>query len=263
MLVKIIDVAGSTVAYAAAGQGAGLVLVHGTSMTGRGNFGHVVDRLTDRWRVVLPDYAGSGVSTLPDGDLSLDLAVAQIAAVIRDAADTPIDLLGDSLGAMVSAATAARHPELVRRLVLIAPWSDSNDARHQLAFATWERLVAQDVELGNRYGLLMALSPAFLTSLGSEAMDGFAAADPPKDTLRRIRLGRRVDVRAEAATITAPTLIIAGAYDYLVADYQSHGMHGLIPDSRYASVPSGHGVLLEQPDAVIPLVRDFLLEGHS
>lgn len=262
-VVTTIAVAGSTVDYTTAGEGPGLVLVHGTSATGHSNFGPVLDRLTDQWRVVLPDYAGSGATTLPDDEITLDLAVEQIAAVISDAGDTAVDLVGDSLGAMVAAATAARHPDLVRGLVLIAPWSDSTDARHQLAFATWERLVAQDAELSNRYGMLMALSPAFLAAMNSEALDEFAALDrPPHGTVDRIRLDQRIDVRADAATITAPTLIIAGAHDYLVPEYQSRGMHELIPGSRYVSVPSGHGALLEQSDAVVALVRDFLLEDR-
>jgi pimeloyl-ACP methyl ester carboxylesterase len=238
--------------YTTAGDGPGLVLVHGTSMTGRANFGHVVDRFTDRRRVILPDYAGSG-------ELSLDLVVDQIASVIRDAAEGPVDLLGDSLGAMVAAATAARHPALVRGLVLIAPWSDSADPRHQLAFGTWARLVELDPELGNRYGLVMALSPAFLNAMTSAALDGFAAQAPPSNTLQRIRLDQRLDIRAEAATIIAPTLIIRGEHDYLVPEYQSRGLHELIVGSEYASVPSGHGALLEAPDAVVDLVRDFLL----
>ncbi|MFI9384508.1 alpha/beta fold hydrolase [Kutzneria sp. NPDC052558] len=259
--MKTISVLASTVDYTVVGDGPGLVLAHGTSMTGQANFGHVVDRLADRWRVVVPDYAGSGATVLPDGELTLDLAVAQLAAVIRDAGAGPVDLVGDSLGAMVATATAARHPDLVRRLVLIAPWSDSSDPRHQLAFGLWARLLTDDPTLSNRFGLLMALSPGFAATLTADMLAGFAAQDPPKDTARRIHLDQHLDIRADASVITAPTLIIAGRNDYLVPEYQSRGLHDLIPGSRYESVTSGHAALLEQPDAVIALIRAFLLDS--
>src|SRR6266545_6322652 len=105
---------GTTVPYTATGTGSGLVLLHGTSLDAETNWGHLVDRFTDQRRVVVPDYA----------------------AVIRDAGEAPVDVVGYSMGAVVAAATAAAHPELVRRLVLIAGWVNSDDARFQLAFDT-------------------------------------------------------------------------------------------------------------------------------
>ncbi|MEO6921577.1 MAG: alpha/beta hydrolase [Collimonas sp.] len=118
--MSTISVAGTTVHYTTSGTGPGLVLVHGTSIGTQANFGHVVERFTDQRQVISPDYAGCGNSTIPPGDLTLDILVEQIAGTIRHAADGPVDLLGDSLGAVVAAATAARYPSLVRRLVLVA-----------------------------------------------------------------------------------------------------------------------------------------------
>ena len=115
-----ISAAGTTVHYSTAGKGPGMLLVHGTSIGAQANFGHVVERFTDQRQVFSPDYAGCGNSTIPPGDLKLDTLVEQIAATIRHASDGPVDLLGDSLGAV--AATAARYPALVRRLVLVAGW---------------------------------------------------------------------------------------------------------------------------------------------
>jgi pimeloyl-ACP methyl ester carboxylesterase len=248
------------VSYTTSGTGTGLVLVHGTSMDGSANFGHVVDRFAKERQVILPDYGGCGESAIPDGELTLDTLVGQLATVIATAGG-PVDLLGDSLGAMVAAATAARYPELVRRLVLVAGWADSGDARHQLVFGTWARLVELDPELGNRYGLAMALSPGFLSSLGEDTIARFAAAAPPADTLRRIGLDLRVDIRAEARRISAPTLVIRGEADYLVPEYQSLALRELIPGSAYAEVESGHGALLERSDEVVELARRFFSAG--
>ena len=62
-----ISVAGTTVPYSASGTGRALVLLHGSSIDAQGNFGHIVEHFTDQRRVICPDYAGCGQSTLPGG----------------------------------------------------------------------------------------------------------------------------------------------------------------------------------------------------
>ena len=253
-----ISVAGTQVCYTATGDGPGLVLVHGTSANGRSNFGHVVDRFVDQRCVVTPDIGGSGDSTIPDGPLALDTLVEQIAGTIGHAAPAPVDLLGDSLGAVVAAATAARYPSLVRRLVLVAGWVDSADPRHQLAFSTWARLERDDAQLGNRYGLSLAVSPGFLTALGPKTIAEVVRQPTPADTERRIDLGLRIDIRDAARTITAPTLVISGRHDFLVPGYQTRALHELIPHSEYVEIDAGHAAFLEKPDELVAIVRTFL-----
>jgi pimeloyl-ACP methyl ester carboxylesterase len=118
---------GTQVAYDALGEGPGLALLHGTSLDPATNFGHVTQRLSARRRVITPEYGGCGLSTIPPGPLSLEVAVEQIAAALGDAFDGPVDLVGESLGAVVAAATAARYPGLVRHLILVAGWASSAD----------------------------------------------------------------------------------------------------------------------------------------
>ncbi|WP_394840116.1 alpha/beta hydrolase [Pendulispora rubella] len=256
-----ITISGTTVSYTKVGKGPGLVLVHGTSLDGTSNFAHIVPRFSDARTVVALDYAGAGASTIPEGDLTLDLLVDQVAGAIRHASDGPVDLLGDSLGAVVAAATAARHPALVRRLVLVAGWAYSGDPRHQLMFGTWARLEGLDSELGNRFGMAMALRPEFLTALGHENIARALMQKTPPNTLRRIELGLRVDIRDEAKKIVAPTLIIQGTDDYLVPEYQSRALRESIDGSRYASVESGHGIFFEKADDVVALARTFLFDS--
>jgi pimeloyl-ACP methyl ester carboxylesterase len=256
--MTIIAAAGTQVAYATVGDGPGLVLVHGTSIDARANFGHVVERFSDRWQVISPDYAGCGDSTLPDGDFELGVLVEQITAAIRHAGNGPVDLVGDSLGAVVAAATAASHPELVRKLVLVAGWADSSDPRHQLVFGTWARLTSLDPELANRYVMSLAVDPRFLTSLGHETIAAFLKQPAPPHTRRRIELGRRIDIRQMAREIMAPTLVVRGSHDYLIPGYQTLALHEAIRNSRCMEIDSGHAAFLEKADVLVPLIRTFL-----
>lgn len=141
--MPVVKEMGTTVPYTVTGTGPGLVLLHGTSGDAETHWAHLVDRLTDARRVIVPDYAGSGKSTTGDGDLTVDLLVEPATAVIRDAGGGRVDLAGFSMGAVVAAA----HPELVRRLILIAGWANSDDARFRVAFGTWARLADLDPDL--------------------------------------------------------------------------------------------------------------------
>ncbi|MGI5327732.1 alpha/beta fold hydrolase [Actinomadura nitritigenes] len=256
-----VHVRDTEVAYRRAGDGIGLVLLHGTNSDGASGFGHLVDRFTDRRTVITPDYAGAGHSTVPDGPLSLDLLVDQVAAVISDAGDSPVDLLGTSLGAVVAAATAASRPGLVRRLVLVAGWVSSRDARHRLVFETWKRLQDLDPELSTRFGMSLAFSPHFLSGLGPERVSALTTRRFPADTDRRIDLGLRIDLEGVLPRITAPTLVIGLTQDALVPVDHSRALHKMIPVSRYAEIDSGHAVQLERPKELTRLARAFLLES--
>ncbi|MER7176148.1 alpha/beta fold hydrolase [Streptomyces mesophilus] len=260
--MPVISTAGTKVPYSVVGSGPGLVLLHGTNSDGASAFGHLAPRFPGR-RVVTPDYAGSGASTIPDGPLQLEVLVQQAAAVARTAAEEPVDLLGHSLGAVVAAALAADHPELIRRLVLIAPWADGEDPRHRLVFETWRRLEDVDPELSLRYGLSVAFSPRFLSGLGHDRLAQLAGGTFPPATDRRIDLDLRLDLRDRLPRIIAPTLVIGLTQDYLVPAERAMAVHAAIPSSRYAELDSGHAVLLEQPGQLLGLVRDFLDKEHA
>jgi pimeloyl-ACP methyl ester carboxylesterase len=106
--------------------------------------------------------------------------------------------------------------------------------------------------------LALAVQPAFLTALGSETLAALLRASPAPNTHRRIALGLTINIRDLVKSIAAPTLIIRGACDVLIPEYQTRVLHELIRDSQYVAVDSGHGVFLEQPDAVCNFVVEFL-----
>lgn len=256
--MPIAETMGTRVPYTVTGTGQGLVLLHGTSGDAETNWAHLVDRFTDARRVIVPDYAGSGKSTTGEGDLTLDLLVEQAAAVIRGAGNSPVDLAGFSMGAVVAAATAAAHPDLVRRLVLIAGWVNSDDARFQVAFGTWARLENLDPDLYVRVPSLLAFSPPFLSGLGHEGLAALLSLKPPEATRRQVELDLHTDITALLARITAPTLVIGCTRDFLVPVEHARELHNGIAGSIYAELDSGHVVMHERPGELVRLIRDFL-----
>jgi pimeloyl-ACP methyl ester carboxylesterase len=254
-----VKVADADVNYTTTGSGPGLVLVHGTAGSGERHFGHLVDRFAGDYTVVRPDYSGSAETTDAGGDLTVETLAGQVAGATRAAVPGPVDLLGFSLGAVVAAATAALHPGLIRRLVLLAGWPHGDDARHRLTFELWRDVLAADPALFPRLAVLQGFTPPFLSRLGQEGVDAAVASVTPSPGLhRQIDLDLRADITGLLPQITGPTLVIGLTRDQIVPVERARALHDAIPGSRYAELDSGHLALFERPDELMDLVRDFL-----
>ena len=259
-----VDADGAAVHYTATGQGPGLVMVSGTGLDAHTSYGHIAPAFENRRTVILPDYAGSGLTLDPAGPLSVELLAAQVAAVTGQAADEPVDLVGYSLGAVVAAAVAALHPHLVRRLVLVAGWLGPDNSRHQLAIDLWQRLEQTDHDLFNRFLQLICFSAPFLSAIGDEGVAQLVAGAPPvtEGMRRHMDLDRHADLRDLAPKIAAPTLVIGLTHDQVVPVGQARRLHEAIPGSRFATIDSGHGVIFERPEELVAAVQGFLFDDQ-
>ncbi|WP_431683909.1 alpha/beta fold hydrolase [Kitasatospora sp. KL5] len=95
-----------------------VVAVHGITANALA-WGEVADRIAGRVALVAPDLRGRAGSRTVDGPFGLARHADDVAAVISALAPGPVVLVGHSMGAWVSALTAVRHPELVRRVLLV------------------------------------------------------------------------------------------------------------------------------------------------
>lgn len=101
----------------------------GTVVVFHGNAGHAGHRgfyaqalLPLGWRVLLAEYPGYGARDGALGEESLVSDAQALLALARQQFGAPLIVLGESLGAGVGAAAAARDPATVSALVLITPW---------------------------------------------------------------------------------------------------------------------------------------------
>ena len=108
------------IAIDAAGDGEPLVLLHGVGAS-RNIWQHATPQLARTRLVLAPDLPGFGESPPVAAGFDLDRTADALADAIVARAAQPFDLVGNSLGGAVAAVLACRRPELVRRLVLVAP----------------------------------------------------------------------------------------------------------------------------------------------
>lgn len=124
---QFLTIDGHRVHYVMAGSGPDLVLIHGASGNTR-DFTHaMVERLSNRYRVILFDRPGLGYTDRID---PAGATLAQQADLLRRAAaelgaDRPL-VFGHSYGGAVALAWAVHHPETLTGLTLSAaasnPW---------------------------------------------------------------------------------------------------------------------------------------------
>jgi pimeloyl-ACP methyl ester carboxylesterase len=113
------EVNGINLYYEIHGAGRPLVLLHGGLGSGE-MFGPVMPKLTEHHQVIAPDLQGHGRTADIDRPLDIRLMADDIAALIDHLGLDKPDVVGYSLGGGVAFQVAVRHPDKVRRLVLVS-----------------------------------------------------------------------------------------------------------------------------------------------
>ena len=198
------------------------VLVHGLGM-GHLYWGDLVDQLAQTGRVLALDLPGFGDSprprTVPTIPESADLLVAMLRS---EGLDHPV-LIGHSSGAQVVAEVAARHPELVDRIVLIGP---SVNPQERTVVQQAARFV-QDVAVIDPTALEAGARAYAETGLG------WVTAN-----LRPMLEHRMEHVLPR---VRAETLVIRGEKDRVVPRSWAEAVASLVPHARYAELADrGH-----------------------
>lgn len=250
------------VAYEVQGDAGGdpIVLVHGTTGN-RLTWMLQTPVLVPSFRVVLPEFTGSGETRDPGGPLEVDDLVAQISAVIDDVGAERVHLGGYSLGAVVAAALAAASPERVRSLALVCGWART-DAQMRFQFDLWQRLLATDPELFARYALTDGFTSSWFEMVGEgcEAVVGLAAAGLAPGSDRQSELDARVDIADRLSAITAPTIVIGGVHDRFVPVQHSRALADAIAGAELVEVDAGHTMPAEKGPELGALLLDFFTD---
>jgi len=104
---------------------------------------------------LIPDLPGHGRSDRPiDFDYTLPAMADAVAALLWETGGPPREIVAHSLGGSIAIHLSERHPELVRRLVLVEPAIDVPEVRaddiamapeEELEQGGWDRLLAREI----------------------------------------------------------------------------------------------------------------------
>ena len=146
------DVNGINLYYEIHGAGRPLVLLHGGLGSGE-MFGPALPALAAGHQVILPDLQGHGRTADIDRPIDVQLMADDIAALITHLGLEKPDVVGYSLGGGVAFFTAVKHPEQVRRMVMV-----STNMRRS---AIYPEMLAQQGQVGPEAAEFMKDTPMY------------------------------------------------------------------------------------------------------
>lgn len=206
-----------------------LVCVHGLSGSSRW------------WSRLLPRLERGGPVVLLDLPRSLHpRRLEEWVSGQLEAVEHPVDLVGHSLGALVSVRVAGLRPELVRRLVLIAP--PGIRGRRSTSAYLWPLLRT-----------LARSRPGFLATLTTDAV-----RTGPRNIVRGGAHVAAADVRGDLGAVEAPTLLVWGAHDRIVPAADGPAWRDRLPHARLVVLPrAGHVPMVDAPEALADAINAF------
>lgn len=241
------------VAYDSKGSGAPVVFLASGGHDAH-DFDELRQRLPGRFRSIAIDWPGHGDSPAwrdPPGEVQLTRMVEE---VIDALCPTGAVLVGNSIGGNVSARLASTRSDLVKGLMII----DSSGFERPLghagrAFCT----------LMSHPGFVRAIYPLFSKLYMRARTDADRRARASAIALTRTENGARAlsamwqsfklpshDLRSRASSIAAPTVLVWGRHDPIVAPKCGRAANELIAGSKLVLVDSGHAPQTTIPDAV-------------
>lgn len=269
-----------------------LVLVHGLDGSAA-NWWDVAPELARDHRVVAPDLPGFGRTRLRRRWRSLiahaDLTIAVAQRSVDARPERRVVLVGNSMGGPVVLAAAARHPDLVAGVVLVAPALPRPGAPRidtswlpvvlpmRLPVLPWlEPLRRHRQEPATRVRALLDLCYADGNRESPEAFAEMVEVAADRRTLDHLRgwtgaarslfswLCRRGAFHDLADRVATPVLVLEGGADPIVPAADVGAACERHPRWRRVTLPGvGHVPQLEAPDAVIAHVRDFTTAGAA
>jgi proline iminopeptidase len=249
-----------------------LLLLHGGPGFDHSLFKPWFGRFADTHQVVYLDHRGQGRSDQRDDSTNwlLDTWADDVARFCEALEISKPVVLGNSFGGMVAIHAAARHPDLVSKLIL-----SSTAARMVL-----EDVLAMFQKLGGDE--IRAIAEKFWTAPDDDVRAEYMTRCLPLYTQhskniteggQRARMNMRVgdffilgeqramDLRDDLTKIRVPTLVLAGEHDPVCPPSAQHEIVDALHPShvRFELFDDcGHGTYRDQPERTEAVLRDFL-----
>jgi 3-oxoadipate enol-lactonase len=237
------------------GAGAPVLLVMGLGMNATG-WWRTVPVLSESLRVLAFDNRGVGRSSRPPGPYSV-AQMADDAVAVLDAAEVErAHVYGISLGGMIAQEIALRHPSRVGALVLGAttPGGDAAVSADDETLAFFRRRGEMPAEeavwasVPYNYGPRTRSEKAHL--IGEDILQRLRFPIEPEPYNAQLAAALGHDAHARLGDIAAPTLVVHGEADRMVAPANARLLADAIPDAELLLLPdAGHLYPTDAPAA--------------
>lgn len=249
------DVNGLKMYYEVYGKGKPIVLLHGSYMTIPLNWAQIIPLLAKDRMVIAAEMQGHGRTRDISREFSYEAMADDVSGLLTHLKIDSADILGYSMGGGVAFQVAVRHPEQVRRLVIL-----SGTYAHD---GWWPDVEAMYASINADMFKGSSIQKQY-DSLGNDP------AHFPEFVKKVISIDLKpYDWSKDVKKINAPMFMAIGdadgvRYEHALELFRAKGggkmgdIYGL-PKSRLAILPgTTHISMIQRTDVVIPMVTDFL-----
>src|SRR5688572_3862724 len=249
------DVNGLRMYYEVYGKGKPIVLLHGSYMNIPLNWLHIIPLLANDRKVIVTEMQGHGRTRDISREFSYEGMADDVSGLLKHLKIDSADILGYSMGGGVAFQVAVRHPEQVRRLVVLSGtythdgwWPDV-----EAMYSTFTADMFKGTPIQKQHD-----------SLGNDP------AHFPEFVKKVISIDLRpYDWSKDVKNIQAPIFMAIGdadgvRYEHALELFRAKGggkmgdIYGL-PQSRLAIIPgTTHIGMMQRTDWLIPMITDFL-----
>jgi pimeloyl-ACP methyl ester carboxylesterase len=226
------------------------------------DFDALLALLPDGFRTIALDWPGHGSSPLGDAPLTAMRCAHVAEQVVEQLAPEGAVVVGNSVGGFSAARLAIRRPELVRGLVLVDSGGFIGRPPHVRLFCS---LMARPWFLRRVYPAFSANYMKACTDADRRARDTGVATTRQDPGLRAVAdLWRSFaspehDLRDQAHTIGAPTLLVWGRRDPVISVRVGRKLAATIPGAELVELDTGHVPHTSEPEAfasrLVPFAR--------
>jgi 3-oxoadipate enol-lactonase len=261
-MTSIARVRGIELAYTDEGRGPVVVLLHGFPFD-RSMWRGQVEKLSNSFRVIAPDFRGHGETTVTSGPSTMEELAEDVVALLDELNVPRAVVCGLSMGGYVALALYRAHPSRVRALVLAdtRPQADTEEARR-----TREENARRSLSEGMQ-PIADAMLPKLLSPRTRESAPEVVArvremmlgvnAEGAAAALRGMALRR--DQSDLLSKIDVPALVIVGSEDTVTPPADAEAMRERIEGSRLVVVEgAGHVSNIERPEEFDRALVGFL-----
>jgi len=242
------------------GTGTPILALHGHFGRARA-FARLAADLAPDYRVIALEQRGHGHSDRGDGDFSQDAYVADAAEFARGLGLGPLIVLGHSMGGVTAFHLAARHPGLVRALVVEEGGAINRqpDAPHPvLDVSDWPRRAATLAGLRRQIEARGIPDASYFLESAVEHADGWGLLFDYDDMMASQR-ALAGDWWAQWLGSDCPALLVHVLDSVVMPTAMARRMAERRPNTVLRELPGcGHWVHDDDPGGFAGVVREFL-----